>query len=96
MTFINNNQVEEIRAEQLRQLCKCIFIFFFLIVVVARKLLIQREIDLIRGNRARVIFGKVHLMNDFLQWGKVLLNRLVNKVVAVSQVQDFLLHAAFQ
>ena len=96
VTFINNNQVEEIRAEQLRQLCKCIFIFFFLIVVVARKLLIQREIDLIRGNRARVIFGKVHLMNDFLQWGKVLLNRLVNKVVAVSQVQDFLLHAALQ
>ena len=96
VTFINNNQVEEIRAEQLRQLCKCIFIFFFLIVVVARKLLIQREIDLIRGNRARVIFGKVHLMNDFLQRGKVLLNRLVNKVVAVSQVQDFLLHAAFQ
>ena len=96
VTLIHNNQVEEIRAEQLRQFGKCIIAIFFLIVIVARKLLIQREIDLIRGNRARVIFGKVHLMNDLFQRGKVLLNRLVNKIVAVSQVQDFLLHAAFQ
>ena len=96
VTLIHNNQVEEIRAEQLRQSGKCIIAIFFLIIVIARKLLIQREVDLIRGNGAGVIFGKVHLMNDFFQWSEVLLNRLVNKVVAVSQVQDFLLHTAFQ
>ena len=46
--------------------------------------------------RAGVIFGHVDLVDDLLQRGKVLLDGLVHQNVAVSQVQDFLLHAAFQ
>ena len=87
MTLVHNNQVKEIRLEQLAEM------FFPL---VANQLLVQGEIDLMRCNGAGISSSGVNFMNDLFQRSKVLLNGLVYKNIAVSEVQDLALHTALQ
>ena len=87
MTLVHDNQVEEVRREQLAEM---------LLVIVAHQLLIQREVNLVGRDGAFVIHRHVDFVGNLLQRGKVLLDGLVHQNVPVRQIQDFSLHAALQ
>ena len=69
VAFIDDDQIEEIRLEQLGEM---------LLPVFADKLLIQGEIDLIRREGGLVVFRDVELVDDLLQRFEILLDRLVH------------------
>ena len=87
VAFVHDDKIKEIRCKQFAEM---------FLVIVAHKLLIKGKVDLMRGNGCAVILRKVHLVNDFFERGKILLNGLVYKNVAVSQIEDLALHAGLQ
>ena len=87
MTLIYNDQVEEVRLEQLAEM------FFAL---VTNQLLIQRKINLMRGDGAGIIFAYVDFVCNLFEGSKVLLNRLIHKDITVSKIQNFTLHTALE
>ena len=86
MTLVHNNQVKEIRLEQLSEI---------FLAVVAHQLLIKREVHLVGGDGAAVILCHINLVRHLFQRRKVLLNGLIHQNVPVSQIQHLSLHTAF-
>ena len=87
VAFVHDDEIKEIRRKQLAEM---------LPVIVAHKLLIEGKIHLMRGNGRAVILGEVYLMNNFFKRGKVLLNGLIHKNVAVGQIKDLSFRAGLQ
>ena len=85
MTLIDDDEVEEVRIEELTVV---------LLIIVPDKLLVEREVDLVGGDGVPPVLREVHLMDDLLEWGEILLDRLVHEVVAVGEVEDLTLHTA--
>ena len=84
MTLVHNYQVKEIRAKQSLKLFNGIFIFRIVVISrVARKLLIEGEIDLVSGNSAGVVFGEIDFMGSLFQWREILLDGLVYQIVSI-------------
>lgn len=61
------------------------------LVILSDHLMIESEVYLVGCNLAQTFFvGKIHFVNGFFKWCKVLQNTLVNKNISVSQIQDSL------
>ena len=93
VTLVHDDQVKEIRTEKRRQTADRIVLFPFIIPV--RKLMVQREIDLMGSDGCRIILGEIDLMDRFLQRSEVLLDGLVHKDVSVRQIKHFPDQSAF-
>ena len=87
MTLVHNDQIEEIRREQLAEV---------FLIIVTHQLLIQGEVHLVGCDGALIVLGNVDLVRHLLQRREVLLNRLIHQDVAVSQVKNLALQAALQ
>ena len=87
MALVYNDKIKEIRRKQPGEM---------LLIIVPDKLLIQRKIDLVRGDGVLFVLCHVDFVDYLFQRGKVLLNGLVNQNVAVREVKHFALHAALE
>ena len=87
MALIDDHEVEEVRLKQRGVM---------LLLVVPDELLIQGEVHLIRRDAAGIVLGHIDLVDGLFQRCKVLLDGLIDQYVSVSQIQDFLFHAAAQ
>ena len=63
------------------------------LIIISDKLLIQRKIDLMRSDGSFIIFRNIDFMNNLLQRGKILLDRLINKDISICKIEDLPLHA---
>ncbi|MPM99861.1 hypothetical protein SDC9_147056 [bioreactor metagenome] len=87
MTLIYNYKVKKILLEQLSKPADgFIFAVLAIFILTVGKLLIQRKVNLVRSDGDRVIFCKIDFVDRLFKWSKVLLNRLIDKNVAVSQI----------
>ena len=81
MTLVHNNEIEVF--------CRNLSKMF--LVILSDHLMIESEVYLVGCNLAQTFFvGKIHFVNGFFKWCKVLQNTLVNKNISVSQIQDSL------
>ena len=81
MTLVHNNEIEVF--------CRNLSKMF--LVILSDHLMIESEVYLVGCNLAQTFFvGKIHFVNGFFKWCKVLQNTLVNKNVPVSQIQNSL------
>ena len=87
MTLIHNHEVKEVRRKKISEV---------FLIIVTHQLLIQREIDLMRGNGTFIVFRGVDLMNHLFQRCKILLNGLIHKDITVSQIENLFLHIALK
>ena len=86
MTFVDDDEVKKARVKEFAE-------SFF--VIFSKKLLIQGEIYFIGRNSRPVISGIIDFMNDISQGPEVLLNRLVDKDIAVRQIEYLLFEPGF-
>ena len=85
MALVHDDEIKEVRIKELAVM---------FLVVVPDQLLIQGKIDLVRCDRIFLIFCEVDLMYDLLKRCKVLLDRVVDQVITVCEVQDLPLYSA--
>ena len=75
MTLVYDDQVEEIRCEQLAEV---------FLVVIAHQLLVQGKIHLIGCDGVFLVLFHIDLVDGLLQRGKVLLDGLIHQHIAIS------------
>ena len=81
MTLVHNNEV--------KVFCGNLFEVFF--IILPDHLMIEGKVYFMGCDLAQTFFvGKIHFVNGFFKWCKVLQNTLVNKNISVSQIQDSL------
>ena len=91
MTLVHNDKIKEILLKERGKPGNGIILCRFLIIaaVISGELLIKGEINLVRGDRNGIIFSKVDFVDRFFQWGKVLLDGLIDQNITVGQIENF-------
>ena len=97
MTLVNDNQIEEVFIKKFAVPCKHFFVAFVIIFFfVACELLIQRKINLIRCYCRAVVLKKIDFMYYFFQRFEIAADCLVDKIVSIGKIKDFLFRARLQ
>ena len=87
MALINYHHIKELGFKQL---------FVVFVTLLAYQLLIKGKIHLVGCIRILLILLVAHFMDGAVEWLKVLFDRLINKHIAVGQIEHFLNQPSFQ
>ena len=94
MTFVHDNKIEKVFIKQLLIVGKRFFVRLFFGRLVSDKLLVEREIYLMRSDRGAVVFCKIDFVCDFFKRLKLAAYRLIDKFMAVGKLKNLWLYAA--
>ena len=96
VTFIDDDKIEEIPGEKFREAFYRLRVSFIIAVFIACKLLIKRKINFMRSDGNRIVLGEIDLVNRLFERSEILLYGLIDKYIAVGEIQHLALQSAFE